>query len=788
MNKAMHYLLAGASLLTAFGVANTASAADATGAAAAAGPQLEEVVVTAQRRSETLINVPASVEVVTPQRLGNANIVSGLDLTKVSPGVSLDPRGAFVEPTIRGVTTEVTSIGNAANVAVYLDGIYQASQRGNFFQLNAIDQIQILKGPQGTLYGRNATGGAILISTKNPTFTPAADLSTSYGSLGDIQLNGYVTGGLGDKVAANLAVQYHRDDGYITNVTTGHLLRDYNDLTIRGKLLFRPIDNFTYVLSADYEKLSEPADLVSPLLNGNSSAKQTAGVVLPTGIYQADQSFDAIMDTYSDGVTGRGDWALPGATLTSLTGYRFVRGHSRADTDAGPLPVSSLDWVQIENSISQEFDIASTWDKPINYTAGALYTVEEARYNPYYSNGVLQAITHTVTTSYSFFGELTYRLTDRLAITGGLRYTNEAIVLSGSSRYIDALAPIYSDPPGTVEPALLYNNGHLNYGTTTPRVTVKYNITDNTNAYFSFNQGFKSGGFNTSVLGGSTKDINGNKLVTVPPFNPETITAYEIGLKSHPTSQLSLETAVYYEDYRNIQVSSSVPSLPGVAFSGNLIYNAAGAHIYGLDLDGVYQATSDLKLNAGLNINHARYSSFPNALVTTPWTNGPFYIMFVNKANGVVIPGTAPSGTPPAGVTYTQIVGCTAKGTSAPCGNAQYLTSATGKSLVRAPDATANVGFDYKHDFDVGRFDAAGNLYYSSGFYADFANRLQQKAYAVLDGSIGFSPKGSGWRISIWAKNLTNTIYAYGFIDSSIYDSVKWAEPRTFGVALNAHF
>ncbi|MDB5447539.1 MAG: tonB dependent receptor family protein [Phenylobacterium sp.] len=715
--------LGGVSALTLLAACGGALAQDAGGA------QLEEVVVTAQRRSEVLTNVPASITAVSSERLRQANIQSSLDLTKVTPGVSLDPRGGFAQPTIRGVGTTITSIGNAANVAVYLDGIYQVSQRANFFDVGALEQLQVLKGPQGTLYGRNATGGAILITTKNPTRDPSADFYASYGRFNDRRFTAYVNGPLGDTVAANLSLVYHKDDGNLTFANSGHKAKNYDDLILRAKVRWQPSDTFDYTLSGDYGSFDDPGTTASTIYNNNHISRRNNPTLNFTDPSKSYISFDGTQWTKTQGVTGRGDLHLKNVDITSYSGYRSVWGQSIFDTDAGPPPLSKLDWHQQEDNYSQEFQATSTHSGPLQYLAGVIYIREIATYDPYLSNNVLTALTRTVTQSYSAYAELTYNVTDKLTVVGGARYTKEEIDYKGRRAYG---GPLVVDR-------------NTKYETVTPRLSVRYEIVPHTNVYATYNKGFKSGGNNTSALNNA------------PPFNPEKITSYEVGVKSRPTSRLSLEAAAFFYDYKDIQITASVPStspLPG-GFTGNLIYNAAAAKIRGLDLSGEFAATADLRLTAGLSwIPTAKYTSFPSALITTPETS----------------PTVCGAGVTP------------------PCGNRQFVADVSGKRMIRTPKLTTSVGFNYGHDISLGRVELNGNVYYSSGFWAEPSNRLGQGAYTVLDGTLSFAPAGSHYKFSVWGRNLTNEKYAYSFIDSALYDTVRWALPRTYGVAISAHF
>ncbi|KFG90887.1 TonB-dependent receptor precursor [Sphingobium herbicidovorans NBRC 16415] len=219
----------------------------------------DDIVVTAQRRPEQLIDIPLSVAVLTPQRLEAAGIKSTMELAAVTPGLTIQTLGAFSEPLLRGVSTTISGVSNPSNIALYIDGVYVTAQDSYDFDFVDVDQIQVLKGPQGTLYGRNATGSAILVTTKRPSFEWSAKGSLSYGNFNTSRGQLYLSGPISDTVAFSAAGQFRNSDGYITNITTGNKKAGKNHReTIRGKLLFQPNDTMRFTLSADHINLREP--------------------------------------------------------------------------------------------------------------------------------------------------------------------------------------------------------------------------------------------------------------------------------------------------------------------------------------------------------------------------------------------------------------------------------------------------------------------------------------------------------------------------------------------------
>jgi len=242
-----------------------------------------EIIVTAQRRAERLIDVPISISALSGNALEQAGIRSTEDLTAVIPGLNFATNGAFAQPTVRGIGTTVTSAGNDANVAIYIDGVYQPNQIANFSDLVDLEQVEVLKGPQGTLFGRNATGGAIRVTTKRPSFTPEARLTASYGRFDDVRLTAFGTAPLSDEIAVSFAFLYGDDQGYVRNIGTGNRVADSNAMSIRGKILLQPTDGLEFILTASRTERSANPAFTLGVLDGNSNALRLPGSLQPVG-------------------------------------------------------------------------------------------------------------------------------------------------------------------------------------------------------------------------------------------------------------------------------------------------------------------------------------------------------------------------------------------------------------------------------------------------------------------------------------------------------------------------
>ena len=554
-------------------------------AQAAAEPvgAVEEVVVTAQRRAQRLEDVPLSVASFTPQRLEAAGVQSVTDLARVTPGVRFDQTSVFVQPTIRGVGSTVTAAGTESNVSVYLDGFYLPAPLGNAFDLANITQLQVLKGPQGTLFGRNATGGAILITTSDPTFTPSGMVRVSYGSYNDRKVQGVVSGPITSHLAANLSVYARKADGYVDNIFTGSD-KDGRivNLSLRGKLLLQASDDAKLVLTLEHSDSNNAAGAIQIAVNGDSRGATVPGTIIGREFGKSAQNFPPLNRTIANAAYLRGEFKFSGVTLNSYTGYRAERAYERADLDGSSAPIFAAEWEQPLTTFTQEFTLAGSSER-LDWLAGAYYFHSTAKL-PFFrvasfGGPFASTITSQVESdSYAVFADATYRLADPLFLTVGGRYSTERK---------DFTFQAASRPPEVTV--------NKRWDSFTPRVALRYEIAPDTNVYASWSKGFKSGAYNA----GSTQRT---------PVNPEKITAYEVGFKT-AQADWRLDASVYYYDYKDLQFTSY-----DFTQGTSQLRNAAAAENYGGDVQGTWSATERLTLNAGVAYTHAEYTSFPGAL------------------------------------------------------------------------------------------------------------------------------------------------------------------------------
>ena len=583
-----------------------------------AQPSVTEVIVTAQRRDERARDVPISITSVSATQLQAANVIQLSDIPRLAPALRFDSSGSFVQPTIRGVGTAVTTSGGGPNVGIYVDGFYVANPESTAFDLTKIKGVQVLKGPQGTLFGRNTTGGAILVTTADPSTTTGGELKASYGRFNAQTYQGYVTVGLSDKVAFDVEGQVRKGDGYFTNVVDNDKkVGAYENWSIRTGLKFEVGDNASVLLRYGHSETDDPTLL---LINSYVDYAPSATRQTQPGKIAFDPAAPVAFTNTSDTYQGTVKADLGFADLTSYTQYRKDSALNLGDLDASANNFFNI-YLGIENrTVTQEFLLTSKPGSKLQWTTGLYYFKNRDTYivNAAFSPPPYIPFGGSSTTTYSYAGyaDMTYEITPKLFLTAGARYGHDEVK--------DAYYKIQFVQ--TKVPAPDYPTSKL-----TPRVVLRYKPTDMSSLYASYSKGYKAGILN--VGGQSTKRIR-----------PEDIDALEAGYK-FDGARLSFDLASYYYVYKNLQVSSFQSGQADIT-------NAAQARIYGLEGSARYRLSDAFDLNVGAAYTHARYRSFPAAPFYNYDPNSPGAItQTVNDSSGYQMP-RAPDFTGNLGVNY----------------------------------------------------------------------------------------------------------------------------------------
>jgi iron complex outermembrane receptor protein len=689
-----------------------------------------EIIVTAQRRSERARDVPISIIALSAETLSRAGVTSTADLARVTPGLELPYNGGYLQPVIRGVTSAGSDAGDSSNVAMYVDGVYQASQPGQLMDLPDVQQVEVLKGPQGTLYGQNAEGGAIIITTAPPSFTPTGKALISYGAYNDVAVRAYFSAPITDTLAFSLSGSGEERDGFRKDIVHGGRDKGLHSKMARGKLLYKPTDGVSLTATAFYAHRAD-----SSLYAGYAYKRNSLGYfAYPNAPYPSDTHETATslrpnskFNVY--GMSLRGEFDVGGyGTLNTVSAYTHTAVEQDADVDYSPADIADVIVHQRQQNFSQEINFVSRKFGRATFTAGGFYLVGRDGFRPnnfHVYSGTLapaQPTTLLTLTEYGMlrkhvaaaYAEFSYDLTDRLVVSLGGRYSYEK-------------QHSYSNENGA-HPERESAFSPATFKKFTPRVTARYALTARQNVYATYSKGFKSG-----IL--SVSNIN------IPAVSPEDLTAYEVGYKGQILDNLSLDLAAYNYNYKNLQVARYV--------APDYIYqNAASARIRGVDVDATYAPAPELTLRAGASFLDGKYRRFPQA--------------------GVFVPNTNPA---------------------IPAANLNTNIDASGARMIRTPKITATVSADYRVETAVGRFGAYGSLYYNDGYKLEVSGRVSQPAYTTADAELSFSPAAAeNLRLVLWGKNLGDKARLQSILQTSFGDGVSYQPPRTFGVRAELQF
>ncbi|EJL24736.1 TonB-dependent receptor [Novosphingobium sp. AP12] len=735
-NCASVFALVGLSALAPLPVFAQAEAQDAASVDEGA------IIVTAQRRAEAQVDVPISITNLSSEALETASVQQLADIGKVTPALRFDFAGGFFQPTIRGIGTAVTTSGGGGNVGIYVDGFYSPNPLAADFDLISVDSIQVLKGPQGTLFGRNTTGGAILVSTREPsTNGNSFEGRVSYGRYNEARAEAFTNYVISDRVALSVEGQYRHGDGWQHEAVTGKRVGEYENWSVRLGLKAELSDNVEVLLRYKHGSTDDPSPLLASSLDtkdfglgapfgGFAGPFTTAKNKITTG------SVGEFFRSNSDVVQGTITADIGFANLTSYSQYRSEKANASQDLDYSGADIFQLGLPNINETWSQELLLTSKAGPKLQWTAGLFYFENTDTYLTYLDNFGNDANSRirlggssTTVKSYAAFLDATYEITPQLFVTAGARYSKDKIVDAYWNQQFTAVEMPVPD----------ISNNKL-----TPRVVVRYKPTDQTSIYASFTKGYKAA---ISDVGGSCQIALTN--YTCNDVKPEDVNAYEVGFK-YEARGLSFEGAAFYYDYKNLQVS--------IFRTGTAeIINAATSEIYGLEGSARYQITPAFQVSTGAAWVHARYKKFNDA---------PVYVRCAE-----LDPATA-AGCAASGVTFVV----------AP-------TTLEDVTMQRTPEFTAFLGSRYETDLAGGELALSGNLFYSSKFFFGPSGiQFEQGSYATLALRAQWSAPSDKFYVALYGDNVTNSRYLTQAQYSSFGIGANWNKPATYGIEAGVKF
>ncbi|KQZ62584.1 TonB-dependent receptor [Sphingopyxis sp. Root1497] len=771
--------------------ADAATIVDGEASAEAAGDSYDgsEIIVSARRRDESAQNVPIALSVVgadTLEKTGNYTLTQVQQLVPSLQVFSFNPRNTNIN--IRGLGSNValTNDGLENGVGFYIDNVYYGRVGQSQFDLVDLQQIEVLRGPQGTLFGKNTTSGAINITSRKPSFDPEFSGEASVGDYGYYQLRASASGPIvQDLLAIRVSGSATERRGFLYNDTQNERAQDYSNWSLRGQLLFTPSSDVEVRIIGDFARqkqnhvLNVFADYFGTYDNGaaipNNFAQRAArfpGYTFPTidpfaRRGEANSHYQSNMDGY--GVSGQVDWDIGGAKLTSITAYRWWDWNPANDGDSTSLPViTKAQQANRQRQFSQEVRLASDSTGPINYVVGAYYFWQVIRgkgataYGPAaalwnrppaspFSLATWEAAVNGFeanstsdprTKSYALFGQLDWKFTDRLTLTAGLRYTREK--KSGSFHQYHVAGVDLSTLPADVarDAAILRTqfNPVTDYSTSfsdnsvSGLATLSWQFSDDALGYATYSRGNKSGGLNLTSL----------PVGVDPNVAPEKVDSYEIGVKTQWLNRaVTFNLAGFWTEISDYQTAITEQIGSTVNFR-QYIANIPGVRSRGVEADLVAAPTDRISFYASAAYADTTYSDYPNA----PQAPERLNLSGKQDLTGEQLPGVPK---------FTYTLGGDA---SAPLG------ALGGRDL----SLYAHADYSHRSTFNTSSSDSR---------YADVPG------FGIANARIGIRTDDGLFDLSIWARNLFDKDYfqTLSAQNTGIVTALI-GEPRTIGATL----
>ena len=716
--------------------------------AAETGAAVQEVIVTATRREEAIQNVPLSVTALTAKEVAADRVQTFADAFQKVPGTTFLPiKGSSQStPRIRGQSANNESPALDVPIGMFIDELYYggpASYSADFFD---IEQIAVLKGPQGTTFGRNVVGGAIQVTSQRPVMgSNSGQVGVTVGNYDAFETRGFVNGSLGENLAGRLAFSVKQRDGYDYNATTDTHINDEKVWSVRGSIRAQPregLDILAIVSHTHQDNYGDAPKFVGPK---NLTLLST----------QSDDPHTVYLD--ENGINRRNIWAAvvnvgvdtPLGEVRSITGYHWLKGLWRNDVDTRPQPIFwPADNFNKESSLSQEFRLVSPSGKTLEYVVGVYGAVDHAyKFLDLRANGCDTTLFFNLlntaggapclrtpslnqgvhVTSVAPYGEVTWNVNDALALTVGGRYSY--IRKKGNTNHFQS--------------SYAYGAGFMarfdkSWTAFTPRAVLEFRPRENSLLFASVSKGFTSGGFSESVI---------SKALAETPLKPEKSTSYEIGSKNQFfDKRLTVNLDAYLARTKDLQTKNFVGSF-------FIETNAGEVEVKGVEVEVSAQINPDLLVGVNYAYTDAKYKEFRDCTATH--------------------------------------------------------TDCTGNPLAYVPKNDVLIYAQYNRELgNGGLIEVRGDIKFADAVNTEQTNTVNlyaeplTKKDGILNGSITYRPKQGNWDVQVWGKNLLNKDYAV-FVSNYFFFAITKAEfaagfndvsrtlfgpPRTYGVTLNYRF
>ncbi len=704
--------------------------------------QLETITVTATRTGETNLQETAiAITTFDSIDLFERNINNTKDLTHATPGMSISQNANWAQVFIRGIGTNNIFPGSETSSTVHYDGVYMSRPTMVFNDFLDIEQVEVLKGPQGTLYGRNSIGGTINIKPYLPTNEHRSIGSIELGNYGRTRISATVSGPMiEDQLMGSFSVLAHDSDGYVKNLNPAgtDYFNDENHEGFRGSLRWLMNDRMEFIISTDYLDQNESPPMRKPTYTlSDGTPANTAQVI--SDPWKINSNFDSTTELTNYGTHGKYIWDInEDYEFTSITAYRGADYKFHGDTDYTEIADVDFAMNEDQNQFSQEFQLTKKIGQ-LTWLVGTYYFDEHIDYN-FQNNTTLQSAVNrtlpsiplqvildaeTDTSSWAVFFSSSYALTDQLSVILGTRYSYEKKKMSGCG-----ISTAVGGTPAVCRPD---EKASLSEHASTPKVGLEYQYNDDLFFYGTVSRGYKSGGFNF----GYTDNISTGFSHPDAEFDPEFLTAYEIGIKSDwMDHRLRLNSTFFYYDYKDLQVQSFKNFV-------STISNADKSEITGAELEATFTPTNNWQFDAGISWLDAEYKDFKNAAEQN--NNGPIQI------------------------------------------------DASGNKLNKAPDWSTDLTARYYQYLQNGSMLTwRVNHYWQDREYFTASNlkTKSQEAYGITNVSLGYSSIDGKLELLAYIDNVADQDYISGITDFNLNSGMAGDinPPRTYGIKAVYHF
>jgi iron complex outermembrane recepter protein len=712
--------------------------AAASGANSGEGSALMEIVVTAQRKEQSLQDVPISVAVVSSATLENLNIESAADIGRLVPSAHIQAEQQFLFPYLRNVGSDQSTAGNEPVVATYIDGVYVARLAPALLELNNVERIEVLQGPQGTLFGRNSAAGLIQIVTSDPMPGSALSVKSSvgYGNYETVQSKLYAAAGLSDTLAADVAfVSNNQNLGWGENHFNGSQYNLSNSFALRTKWVFLPGDETKIVFASAYTYDRGSIGMQTTYHSGGprpdgSNGYCCGGSGLPPlyGFYDTDTDFASYHSTKSWDASLRVEQDIGFARLINILATRYTMDWSQGDYDYTPLFGQAFVVPDYDRQVTEEFQLQSKPASSLDWTVGVFFF--NHRYGYYPDSTIAGDLIFGTpdlaigvpawgrTNSYAGYGQTTYPIATNLRLTLGVRYTDDRLSAGGTTNLQDY-------PSGTIITPGVPASGSSSNSNTSYKSVLDYTWQRDIMLYASVSRGYKSELYNIITF---QSDV----------VKPERLDAYEVGLKSEFLDhRVRLNAAAFrynIDDYQDMVINNALGSSTELTTAG-------GARVNGGEFSLESVATNNLTLRAAATYADAYFTDYAGA---------SFYTVNPNPPYGMLGP---------------------------------VAKNAAGNQLPNAPKLSASAGFDYHVPIAIGSLSLVGNYSYQASHYWNPDNVIVAPAVGLLDASITLHGR-NGLDLSLWGTNLTGKKYYTAEFEGSTPLGIAGspAAPRLYGI------